>query len=72
MKTEAQHLLDQGATARELAADLGISRGAAEYIAQTYRAPRWPTFTPEQLAALPEHLRRQIEATNPNHRNPAQ
>ena len=72
MKTEAQHLLDQGATARELAADLGISRGAAEYIAQNYHAPKWPTWTPEQLQALPERLRRLIEANNPNHRSPAQ
>lgn len=71
MKTEAQQLMDAGHTASELAADLGISRAAAEAIAQAYHAPRWPTFTPEQLAALPEHLRRQVEANNPNHRSPA-
>lgn len=67
MKTEAHHILDHG-TARDLTAELGMSRAAAEAIAQAYHAPRWPTFTPEQLAALPEHLRRQVEASNPNHR----
>lgn len=64
MKTEAQHLLNQGATARELAADLGISRGAAEYIAQTYRAPR-NTVKRSFLNSLPEHLQRQTLAWNP-------
>ena len=68
MKTEAHQLMDAGHTARELAAELGIPRGIAESIAQDYHAPRWPTFTPDQLAALPEHLRRQVEASNPNHR----
>ncbi len=71
MKTEAQHLLDQGATARDLAADLGISRATAEAIAQQYRAPRWPTLSPELIARLPEHLQRQIKASNPNHQEPA-
>lgn len=70
MKTEARHILDHGTTS-DLVGELGMSRAAAEAIAQAYHAPRWPTFTPEQLQALPEHLRRQVEANNPNHRSPA-
>lgn len=68
MKTEAQHILDTGTTPGNMAAELGINRATAEHIAQRYYAPRWPTLDPELIARLPEHLRRQIEANNPNHK----
>lgn len=70
MKTEAHHILDTGATPAELAAELGTSLEAAEYIAQQYRRPQWLTWAPEQLERLPAHLRQLIEANNPNHRKP--
>lgn len=63
MKTEAHHILDHG-TARDLVGELGISRAAAEAIAQAYHAPRM-TITRQQLDALPEHLKRQTLAWNP-------
>lgn len=71
MKTEAAHILDTGATPSQLAAELGISASTAEAIAQQYHAPRWPTLSPELIARLPEHLQRQIKASNPNHQEPA-
>lgn len=64
MKTEVQYLLDQGATACELAADLGISRATAEAIAQQYHAPR-NIVRRSFLQTLPEHLQRQTLAWGP-------
>jgi hypothetical protein len=63
----ARQLFDQGATVGEVAAELEISHATAAHLCQP-PAPRWPTLSPELLARLPEHLRRQIEATNPNHK----
>jgi hypothetical protein len=63
----ARDLFDQGATVSQTAAETGISHAAAAYICRPM-APRWPTFRPEALAALPEHVRRMIEASNPNHK----
>ena len=68
MKTEAQHILDTGSSPANMAAELGINRATAEAIAQRYHTPRWPTMSPDLIARLPEHLRRQIEANNPNHK----
>ena len=70
MKTEAAHILDTGAAPAQLAAELGINPTTAAAIAQQYHAPRWPTLSPEVFARLPEHLQRQVRASNPNHQEP--
>jgi hypothetical protein len=68
---EAARLFDEGATINQVAADLGLHRAVAACLCAA-PAPAWPRFTPEALAALPEHLRRQVIASNPNHRQEAQ
>lgn len=65
--TSARQIFDEGATVSQAAAETGTSHAAAAYICRP-RAPQWPTFSPEAMAALPEHVRRMIEASNPNHR----
>ena len=63
MKTEAHHILDHG-TARDLVGELGMSRAAAEAIAQQYHAPR-NIVRRSFLQTLPEHLQRQALAWGP-------
>ena len=63
----ARQLFDQGATLGEVMHETGASLSTAAYICAP-TAPRWPTFSPEALARLPEHLQRQIKASNPNHK----
>lgn len=63
----ARDLFQQGATVSEAAAETKCSHAAAAYICRP-TAPQWPTFSPAALARLPEHVRRMIEASNPNHR----
>jgi len=63
----ARDLFQQGATVSEAAAETGCSHSTAAYICRPL-APKWPTFSPAALAAMPEHTRRMIEASNPNHR----
>ena len=63
----AREIFDHGATVSQTAAEAGISHAAAAYICRPL-APKWPAFSPEALARLPEHVRRQIEASNPNHK----
>lgn len=62
-----RQLFDQGATNKEVAAEHEISYSTAVYICRPL-APTWPTFSPEQLDAIPHQIRRMIEATNPNHK----
>lgn len=66
-RTEARQLFDAGLTVGQVAADLGVARSTAEHLARA-PGPRWPVFTPDALARLPEHVRRMIQASNPNHR----
>lgn len=63
----ARELFQQGATVSEAAAETGCSHSTAAYVCRPM-APKWPTFSPEALAQLPAHVRRMIEASNPNHR----
>lgn len=65
--TEARQLFDAGLTVGQVAADLGVARSTAEHLARA-PGPRWPVFTPDALARLPEHVRRMIQVSNPNHR----
>ena len=69
-RSEAAQLFDQGATINQVAAELDLSYAVAAHLCAA-PAPAWPRFTPEALAALPEHLRRQVIASNPNHRQEA-
>ena len=62
----ARQLFDQGATLGEVMHETGASLSTAAYICAP-TAPRWPTLSPELLARLPEHLQRQVKASNPNH-----
>jgi len=62
-----RQLFDQGATIGQAAAETGTSYAIAAYICRP-TAPVWPTLSPELLERLPEHLRRQVQATNPNHK----
>lgn len=66
-RTEARQLFDAGLTVGQVAADLGVARSTAEHLARA-PGPQWPVFSDEALAALPEHVRRMIQASNPNHR----
>jgi hypothetical protein len=63
----ARQLFDQGATIGEVMHETGASFTAAAYICAP-TAPKWPTLSPELIARLPEHLQRQIKASNPNHK----
>ena len=66
----ARDLFQQGATVSEAAAETGTQHAIAAYVCRPM-APKWPTFSPEALAAMPEQTRRMIEASNPNHRKTA-
>lgn len=63
----ARQLFDQGATVGQVAAELDINHNTAAYLCRP-PAPKWPTLSPELIATLPEHLQREIQANNPNHR----
>ena len=63
----ARQLFDQGATIGEVMHETGASFTIAAHLC-TPTAPKWPTLSPELLARLPEHLQRQIIASNPNHK----
>jgi hypothetical protein len=63
----ARDLFQLGATVSEAAAETGCSHAAAAYVCRPL-APQWPTLSPELIARLPEHLQRQIKASNPNHK----
>lgn len=63
----ARDLFQQGATVSEAAAETGCSHAIAAHLCRPM-APKWPTFSPEALARLPEHLQREIIASNPNHK----
>jgi hypothetical protein len=63
----ARQLFDQGATLGEVMHETGASLSTAAYICAP-TAPKWPTFSPEALAKLTPHVRRMIEASNPNHK----
>jgi hypothetical protein len=63
----ARQLFDQGATLGEVMHETGASFTIAAHLCAP-TAPKWPTFSPEALARLPEHLQRQIIASNPNHK----
>ena len=63
----ARQLFDQGATIAEVMHETGTQYTIAAHICAP-TAPRWPTLSPELLARLPEHLQRQVKASNPNHR----
>jgi hypothetical protein len=63
----ARQLFDQGATLAEVMHETGASLTTAAHICAP-TAPRWPTLSPELIARLPEHLRHQINASNPNHK----
>ena len=63
----ARQLFDAGATIGEVAAETGTQYAIAAHLCRPV-APKWPTLSPELLARLPEHLQRQIIASNPNHK----
>jgi hypothetical protein len=63
----ARDLFQQGATVSEAAAETGCSHSTAAYVCRPM-APKCPTLSPDLIARLPEHLQRQIKASNPNHR----
>lgn len=63
----ARQLFDQGATIAEVMHETGTQYTIAAHLCRT-PAPKWPTFSPEALAQLPAHVRRMIEASNPNHK----
>jgi hypothetical protein len=62
----ARQLFDQGATIGEVMHETGASFTIAAHLCAP-TAPKWPTLSPELIARLPEHLQRQIIASNPNH-----
>ena len=63
----ARQLFDQGATVSEAAAETGTQHAIAAHLCRPL-APKWPIFSPQALAAMPAHVRRMIEASNPNHK----
>jgi hypothetical protein len=63
----ARQLFDQGATIGEVMHETGASFTIAAHLCAP-TAPKWPTLSPELIARLPEHLQRQIIASNPNHK----
>lgn len=63
----ARQLFDQGATIAEVMHETGTQYTIAAHLCRPL-APQWPTFSPEAFARLPEHLQRQIIASNPNHK----
>jgi hypothetical protein len=63
----ARQLFDQGATIAKVAAETGTQYTIAAHLCGP-TAPKWPTLSPELFARLPEHLQRQIKASNPNHK----
>jgi len=63
----ARQLFDQGATIGEVMHETGASFTTAAYICAP-TAPKWPTLSPDLIARLPEHLQREIKASNPNHK----
>jgi hypothetical protein len=63
----ARQLFQQGATVSEAAAETGTQHAIAAHLCRPL-APQWPTLSPELIARLPEHLQRQIIASNPNHK----
>jgi hypothetical protein len=63
----ARQLFDQGATIAEVMHETGTQYTTAAHLCAP-PAPKWPTLSPELLARLPEHLQRQVKASNPNHK----
>ena len=63
----ARQLFDEGLTIGQVAAETETSFTVAAHLCRPVN-PSWPTFTPEQLASLPEHVRQMIETMNPNHK----
>jgi hypothetical protein len=63
----ARQLFDQGATIGEVAAETGTQYTIAAHLCAP-TTPKWPTLSPELIARLPEHLQRQVKASNPNHK----
>lgn len=64
MKTEAQALWDAGATAQQVAGELGIHPTIAHALSAWAPPPR-QRITRAALDALPEHLQRRTLAWNP-------
>lgn len=54
-RTEARRLFDDGYTRGEIAADLGMSRAAVEYLTAP-PAPVWPVLPDHLIDRLPAHL----------------
>jgi len=63
----ARQLFDQGATLGEVMHETGTRYTIAAHLCRPM-APKWPTLSPELIARLPEHLQREIIASNPNHK----
>lgn len=63
----ARQLFDTGASLGEVMHETGTQHTITAHLCAP-TAPRWPTPSPELLARLPEHLQRQVKASNPNHR----
>jgi hypothetical protein len=63
----ARQLFDAGATLGEVMHETGTQHAIAAHLCRPL-APQWPTLSPELIARLPEHLQRQIIASNPNHK----
>lgn len=63
----ARQLFDDGMTISQVAAETGINRATVAHICEPL-APLWPTLSEELIARLPDYLRKQLEANNPNHR----
>lgn len=63
----ARQLFDQGATVAEVMHETGSQYTIAAHLCAP-PAPKWPTLSPDLIARLPEHLQRQIKASNPNHK----
>lgn len=62
----ARQLFDAGASLGEVMHETGIQHAVAAHLCAP-TAPKWPNLSPELLARLPEHLQRQVKASNPNH-----
>lgn len=56
----ARQLFEDGLTVGQVAVETETSFTVAAHLCRPM-APRWPTWTPEQLAKLPENLRQLIE-----------